>query len=348
MKKDIKKWQGNWKKMCGNNIPSKFLVCTVSILMFWSCSPRSSYQQRIDEYQVTPGKRYELAVAIGEYAHYFPDDVEILPEYAEILLTKGFYDECISICDHILERENNAWETYYTRAMAKSLIWDFDGSLNDLQIMLQNWKTTKKIEESQSLIRQYAEIHESIQILDKKIRDHPTEYSLYKNRGDLFLSMNEPVAAIADYRFCLDSAGFDHEVIWNKFRAEILNFDFEAAEQDIEQIRLSNIQDSMMNLELMSSLITDARNHSVIIKNDPGNIDSYLELARIFTFLEIEHKAIEYLSTALEIQPDNIQVKYHMAVVYAFSDKKDKASKILTELETQGVQVPDQLKKMIE
>lgn len=317
------------------------LVCLLS------CNSRNFYRQRIEKLDEGEDK-YLVAAAIGEYFHLFPEDITQLPRYADMLMQNGYFAECIDLCNNILQYDKKNWQVYYTRALAFSNIWEFNKSLRDLNTIFTLVKPGAEIAEQYQLTILYNSIYQKILTLDSLIAENPGNSGFYLQRANLYLNMNEPLPAITDYEYCLNLAGFNPDIVYNKLRAEILLKNFDQARKDIERIRSETLSNGLPDPDLLLKMTDDAETYEEMIRQDPDNITGYVEMARIFTFLKIENKAIEYLKSAQKIRPDNNQIKYNMALVYAMGGKTEQARQLVIELEGSGVKIPDQLKKMIE
>jgi tetratricopeptide (TPR) repeat protein len=357
--KDTKKLPDYWKRLSGNNsfcdilkkliiyniLKGKFLVIFLLIILF-SCTSKDHYRRRIDQMNAGEDK-YLVAASICEYWHLFPGDLKQLSIYAEILLQHGYFSECIELCDNILKEDKKNWQVYYTRALAFSDIWKFDKCISDFNTLFKLITPTAEMLEQYHSEEIYNNIYRKILSMDSLIAITPENSGLYLQRANLYLNMNEPLPAVADYQYCLDLKGFNPDIIYNKFRAEILLNDYEQAKKDIEMIRSTKVTAGSLDPDFLSKLVDDAKKYEDMIRENPGNITGYMEMAKIYTFLKIENKAVEYLKSAQKIQPDNEQIKYNLAVVYAVAGKMDLARQLVVELENSGVKIPEQLKKMI-
>ena len=316
------------------------------LILISSCSSRNGLQQKIDKLNHGDDS-YLVAASIGEYAHLYPDDIKQLSLYAELLLQYGYFNECVELCNNILNRDKKNWRVLYTRAIAFSNEWKFKNSISDFDAVF------KLVTPDDDILTQYhsAELYNNIYLnilsIDSMIKLNPGNSGLYLQRANYYLNMNEPGPAIADYEYCMDLGGFNADVIYNKFRAEIMLNEYEQAMKEIERIRSAGVKSGSLNPDFLSKIVDDTRNYEDMIKQNPDDIKGYIELAKIFTFLKVENKAVDYLKSAQKVQPDNEQVKYNLAIVYAMSGKKEQARKLVRELENSGVKVPKQLLEML-
>jgi tetratricopeptide (TPR) repeat protein len=353
-KRVIKESQNSWKRLSGNSFQGgilnrvytgKFLLIILMILIC-SCSSRNNLRLRIDKLNSGDDK-YLVAASIGEYAHLYPDDIKQLPIYAELLLQYGYFNECIELCNNILKKNSKNWHVHYTRAIAYSSEWNFKNSINDFDTVFNFIKPDETILAQYHAAQLYYDIYQKILSLDSMIAKNPDNSGLYLQRANFYLNMNEPGPAIADYDYCMEISGYSADIIYNKFRAEIMLNDLEQAKKDIERIRSEGVKSGSLNPDLLSKIVDDAKKYGDMVQQNPGNITGYIELARIFTFLKVENKAVDYLKSAQKVQPDNEQIKYNLAIFYAMAGKKDKARELVSELEKSGVNIPEQLKEML-
>jgi len=318
------------------------------LIILGGCSGEKRYHREIDQLLSQKQMRYQAAAKIGEYAYRFPEDLEQLAVYANTLLELGFNDECIEICNHILNLDKSNIKVLRTRAMAYANTWNFEESLHDLKtIKAGNNLNTSDIE-TLTIIRQHSAIYQEILKTDNKIKTSPSDFDLFRQRADFFLSMNEPEAAISDYQYFLDSSGFDLDVVLNKFRAGILAGDFAGAENDILLLRSHLGKDAPLDPGILSTILEETKRFTGMLNSQPGLIEPYTELARIFTTLDLEFKALDYLKQALKIQPGNDQIRYRMALVYVATGDTARAKDILTELKAAGLEIPGQLETILE
>jgi len=324
---------------------AEFLIIFLLILIS-SCSSRNSLQKKIDKLD-SGNDKYLVAASIGEYAHLYPDDIKQLALYAELLLKYGYFNESIDICNNILNKDRNNWHVHYTRAIAFSNQWEFKNSISDFDTIFKLVKPDEEILEQYQSTKLYNEIYLKILSLDSMIGANPENSELYLKRANLYLNMNEPGAAVADYDYCMDLSGFNADVIYNKFRAEIMLNDYDQAKKDIERIRSEGVKSGSLNPDFLSKIVDDTKKYQDIVNLNPDDISGYIELAKIFTFLKVENKAVDYLKSAQKIQPDNEQIKYNLAIVYAMAGKKEQARKLVGELENSGVTIPKQLLEML-
>jgi tetratricopeptide (TPR) repeat protein len=329
-----------------NRFLSGKLLIIFMLILISSCSSRNNLRQRIDKFN-SGNDKYLVAASIGEYAHLYPDDIKQLPLYAELLLQYGYFNECIELCNNILKKENKNWHVHYTRAIAYSNEWEFKNSINDFDTIFKLIKPDAEILAEYRAAILYSGIYQKILSLDSMIAENPANSELYLQRANLYLNMNEPGPAIADYDYCMDLSGFNEDIIYNKFRSEIMLDDYDQAKKDIDRIRSEGAKSGSLNPDLLSQIIDDAKKYEDMVQQNPGNITGYIEMARILTFLKIENKAVDYLKSAQKIQPDNEQIKYNLAIVYAMAGKKEQARELVKELESSGVNIPQQLKEML-
>jgi len=317
------------------------------LVLFFSCNSQNHYRRRIEQLNAGDDK-YLVAAAIGEYAYLFRADIEQLTVYAEILLQYGYFNECIDLCNNILESDRKNWQVYRTRAIAFSNIWEFSKSIRDFDTLFTLITPGEEVVKQYQSAELYNTIYRKILSLDSLVAADPGNGGLYLQRANLYLNMNEPLPAVADYQYCLDLTGFNPDIIYNKFRAELLMKDYDQARKDIDSIRYEASAIGLLDPDILSQMVDDAEKYEEMIRQNPDDITGLIEMARIFTFLKIENKAIEYLRSAEKIQPDNDQIRYRMAVVYAMAGKTSQARQLVTELEQSGIRVPDQLKKILE
>jgi tetratricopeptide (TPR) repeat protein len=326
--------------------PAVRILLLFLLILISSCSSRKSWQQKIDKLNAGDDK-YLVAASIGEYAHLYPDDIKQLSLYAELLLQYGYFNECIDLCNNILNNDNKNWHVRYTRAIAFSNEWKFKNSIADFDTIFKLVTPDEDILAQYHSAELYNDIYLKIHSLDSMIAENPENSELYLHRANLYLNMNEPGPAISDYEYCTDLSGFNVDVIYNKFRAEIMLNDYDQATKDIERIRSEGLKSGSLNPDFLSKIVDDTRKYEYLIKQNPGDITGYIELAKIFTFLKVENKAVDYLKSAQKVQPDNEQIKYNLAIVYAMAGKKDQARELVSELEKSGVTVPKQLMEML-
>jgi tetratricopeptide (TPR) repeat protein len=322
------------------------LIILSQLILVFSCSSRNNWQQKIDKLN-TADDKYPVAASIGEYAHLFPEDVKQLSLYAEMLLQYGYFNECVELCNNILNKDKKNWQVQHTRAIAFSNEWKFTNSIRDFETVFKLVKPDAEILSQFNSTELYNDIYLKILSLDSLIAINPENSGLYLKRANLYLNMNEPVVAVADYEYCLDLTGFNPDIMYNKLRAEIMMNDYTRAMKDIERIKSEKVIPGSLNPDFLSKLVADVKKYEEMIKQNPGEITGYLEMAKIFTFLKIENKAVDYLKSAQKIQPDNEQIKYNLAIVYAMSGKKEQARELVHELETSGATIPKQLLEML-
>ncbi len=316
------------------------------LILISSCSSRNSLQQKIDKLNSGDDK-YLVAASIGEYAHLYPNDIKQLSLYAELLLQYGYFNECIELCNNILDKDNKNWHVHYTRAIAFSNDWKFKNSISEFDTILKLVTPDEEILEQYHSAKLFNDIYFKILSIDSMIRRSPENSELYLQRANLYLNMNEPAPAVADYEICLEMSGFSPDIIYNKLRAELILDDYEAAKKDIERIRSEEPTHGSLNPDFLSKIVDDTRKYEDMIRQNPDDITGYIELAKIFTFLKVENKAVDYLKSAQKFQPDNEQIKYNLAIVYAMAGKKEQARELVSELENSGVTVPKQLLEML-
>jgi tetratricopeptide (TPR) repeat protein len=329
-----------------NFLSGKSLIIFLFIFLL-SCTSKDYYRRKIEELNAGDDK-YLVAASIGEYAHLFPDDIKQLTLYAEIFLQYGYFSECAELCSNILKTDRKNWHAYYARAIAFSNLWEFQKSIRDFDTLFTFITPDADINEQYNSAKLYENIYRKILKMDSLIALAPDNSGLYLQRANLYLNMNESQAAAADYQYCLDLAGFNPDVLYNKFRAEMLLKDFDDAVKDIEIIRSEKSTAGFLDPDLLSKIVDDAKKYEDMIRQNPNDITGFVEMARIFTFLKIENEAISYLKSAQKLQPDNKQIKYHLAVVYAMAGKTNQARQLVMELEQSGMKIPDQLKAMLE
>lgn len=329
---------------------SRFLtgkfVLIILLILIYSCSSRNNLRQQINKLNSGDDK-YLVAASIGEYAHLYPDDIKQLQLYTELLLQYGYFNECIELCNNTLKKDNKNWHVHYTRAIAYSNEWEFKESINDFDTIFKFIKPDAEILAQYHAAVIYSDIYQKILSLDSMIAENPANSELYLQRANLYLNMNEPGSAIADYDYCMDLSGFNEDIIYNKFRSEIMLNDYDQAKKDIERIRSEGVKSGSLNPDLLTKIVDDAKKYEDLVQQNPGDITGYIEMARIFTFLKVENKAVDYLKSAQKVQPDNEQIKYNLAIVYAMAGKKEEARELVSELEKSGVNVPEQLKEML-
>ena len=336
-----------WIRSSGRWLQQLFIVL-LEVMILSGCSGDQRYHREISKLMTEQKVQYETAALIGEYQHFFPENTKQLAGYAQTLLEYGFYDECIHVCNHVLNKEKDSWSVLYTRAVAYSNIWKFDNSLADFEKLdKNNWLDPDKNDLFVTISQQDA-IFQEILLLNQQIRENTDRLDLFSQRGNLYLSMNEPEPAIFDYQYFLDSSGYNLDVILNKFRAEILTGDFTAAEEDVRQIKQNYHAGAPLNPDVLTGILNETKKYTEQVKSNPEQIQPYFELARIFTSLNLEFQAIEKLRIAQSIEPDNLQIRYRMALVFISANEPDKAKKILLELQANGMQLPDQLRTYIE
>jgi len=316
------------------------------ILLLSACDPSARQREEIEK-RAAKNDPYALAVKIGEYVHNHPEEMDHLPDYARLLLENGYYEECIHLCNQILQHVPGDYFTMHTLAMANYQLLDLDKSLALYRKIMTEPQVNPLIEKDyrQTLIQN--ELYDQVKSLDSAIGVTGLKYDLVLQRAGLFLKMNEGKAAMADYALYLDSAGYDRDVAFNRFRAAILSTWPNEAEKEIQRIsKQSNPEDSLN--QRLTKILADTRAGIAAIKTTPESPKGYELMAKSLVFLKLEPEAIPYLEKAFTLDKENISLRLRLAYVYAHTGSKDEARILVEPLILQGKTIPAQIRKMLE
>ncbi len=285
-----------------------------------------------------------MALLIGEYANRFPDDLEVLTRHSKLLLERGYFREAMLLANSIISRDSNKSKAWHTSAMARAEMWQFSSSLNDLEEYCKMKGVEPELNADYRNIKVMEQIHGLIQDTDRSISNAPDSAALYRERADLLLKMNRPLAARADYRYLFELQYNEQDFIFNLLRSGFLLEEFPEAQKDLEVFQKRYPDHSMTGLELFESLIRSAVK---LENNKPSETDYLVEMARIYASAQLETKAISYLQRALQSDPGNLNIKYRMAVVYLMKKELKTARRLARELQEAGFNLPDQFTEQI-
>ncbi len=316
------------------------------IVMLTACDPSARQREEIEK-QAAKNDPYTLAVKIGEYVHNHPEEMDHLPEYARLLLENGYYAECIHLCNLILQQVPEDYFTMHTLAMANYQLLDFERSLALYRKLMTEPPVNPLIEKGYRQTIVQNELYDQVKSLDSEIGVSGQKFDLVLQRAGLFLKMNEGKAAMADYEWYLDSAGYDRDVAFNRFRAAILSTLPDEAEKEIQRISKQNTKEDSLNQRL-TIILADTRAGIAAIKTTPESPKGYELVAKSLVFLQLEPEAIPYLEKAFTLDKENTSLRLRLAYVYAHTGNKDEARILVEPLRRQGKAIPAQIRKMLE
>jgi len=302
-------------------------------------------QKEIDHACNTPGNAYQMAVAIGEYVHLYPDDDVIADKFIKYLFEKGYFRESLHLSQFVLKRNPENGIAWFYSAQSYSVLYRFtEAEKCFTHLIKQNPSDNDEIDDAYRKFQVRKKIFLAISSIDSLISLNGSD-SLFKKRADLLLSGNELTAALSDYRYYLARVSDDADALLNKFRAEMISRQYDSA--GLTAIRLRQVKKENKVYTRLGELVPLARAADKKIANDPGHPDGYVEKARILLLLRFEQDAIDNLLKAISLKPSDPALRFRLALAYQASGQEDKARKLLTELQAQGIKIPEELQKKL-
>lgn len=280
------------------------------------CNGRMEFREKIKRLATDPG--FDMARSIGEYVHKYPDDTEVFSSYARLLLDAGYVRESILLARKALLLENHNNQTLLTLAMALARDWQYEESLKVYTELLKKDPQNGLVLQGYAKTRMHGDIYGQVQAMDSVLEENLGDYGLIRRRADLLLKMQEGKAALADYEWYLDSAGYDAEASFNRFRAAILTGQIGEAEKETDRMNSAdpNAPPQLVNLR---EILNDSRTGWEMMKSSPGLPKGYELTAKSLVYLRLEPAAIPYLEKAYSIDPGNAALKKRLAYVYSVS-----------------------------
>lgn len=318
-------------------IPSVLLIC--------SCNSASTRQKAIQALQ-EKNDSYALALKIGEYAHEYPGDLNHLPEYARILFSLGYFSESIHLSECILLKSPRDNFTRLTLAMAYRHIFNFSKSEKLFLELLASppFDPLVTAEYQRTIIQ--ARLYREVRKCDSMVGLWGNNHEVILRRADLLLKMNEGKASMADYALFLDSAGYNRDASFNRFRAAILNNLPDEAEKEIKRTR-ENLLPQDPLADQLSNILNDTRSGYAKISESPRAPEGYMLVGKSLVFLKMEAESIPYLEKALSLSSRDVPVRMRLAYVYALSGRKEDARNLVRQLITEGNDVPEELLQLL-
>jgi tetratricopeptide (TPR) repeat protein len=191
-----------------------------------------------------------------------------------------------------------------------------------------------------------AGLYRDIQWCDSLIRVSGMRFDIILHRADLLLKMGKGKAAMADYALVLDSAGYDRDASFNRFRAAVLTSLPDEAEKEIERTKMNIPRDDPFIAQL-SAILADTRSGLQKINESPAAPEGYVLMAKSLVFLKMETESIPYLEKALSLDKQNAQLMLRLAYVYILSGRGDEAKILVRQVSDRGLRIPDELQKML-
>jgi len=298
--------------------------------------------KEIDRAYQTPGNAYQMAVAIGEYVHQYPDDKVLAEKFIKYLYEKGYFRESLHLAQSVLQRNPEDGTAWFYSAQAYSALYRFPEAEKCFTRLMKQNSSDNAIYNAYRKFQVRKRIFGSVASLDSLISLTNSD-SLYRKRADLLLTANEVNAALSDYRYYLGRVSFDADALLNKFRAEMISRQYDSA--GVTALRLSQAKKEKQVFARFAELVPQAREADEKIDKNPGHPDGYVEKARILLLLRFEQEAIDNLLTAVSLKPADPALRFKLALAYQVSGQEDKARELLKELQAQGIKLPEELRK---
>ncbi len=322
-------------------------TCTLFLLMlvflFTSCT-KNRLRKNIESYQ-KEDNQYKIALSIGEYFHKYPNDHEYLEKMAKLLLENGYFMECIEICNHLDNQGKNSKNIIQTRAIAhykklnlQKALADFNKIINDLS----PWAIIKYQE-----AKEKQEIFNKIQEINQQLLYQPGDHSFLKKRGELYIKAKEPKAAMLDFLYFLKNEEYNDDVAYNLFRTAVAQEDFEKAREVIKIVTRYQKQ-SLIEVSILENILSEVLKAHELIQTNHEKKEGKMLLAKVYMQISMEYLAVDILEELKGKYPMDNVILYRLALLYSLSGQKEEGKKIITELKSKGLKIPEELSKTFE
>lgn len=317
-----------------------FLV--VLSLAMVSCK-KTAMLKEIDRAYKIPGSEYQMAVAIWEYVHQYFDDEVVMDNFMKYLYEKGYFRECLHLAQSSLHRNPENHKAWFYSGMAFSALYRFPEAEHCFAYLMKN-SSDFDVSAAYKKFQIRKRIFTTISSLDSLISLSHSD-TLFKNRADLLLKVNEVNAALSDYRYFLNRVGFNADALLNKFRAEMISRQYDSASLTTTWLRQA--KEDKQVFSKLEGLVSQARIADEKIFKNPEQPDGYIEKARILLLLRFEQDAIDNLLTAISLKPSDPTLRFKLALAYQVAGQEDKALELMKELQAQGFKLPKELQNKL-
>lgn len=247
-------------------------------------------------------RNYAEAVKLLEQAITFePQNAQYLHELAIVYNLAGNYDASLSLCERLLEKYQRNINVLITKSQALLKLDKFEEVIYVTnQILKQDEANISAINNKSIALKALCQWQEALTLLDKGltlVEDHPT---LLKNKASCLVLLGKHQQASEIYLALtkkepedLDSHHWLNLIYWEQAEENFLN------------------------------------SYEYAIKQQPKNISLYVEKSKKHILAKQYDQADEVLTKALNIEPNNIQLKLQLGVLKRETRQFDESFSLL-------------------
>jgi len=247
--------------------------------------------------------------------------------WAELYVKNNRYAEAINHYSKTLEIKNDFYTVYSMRAHCYEQIGKLDEAISDYETYAK-YSSSKTYD---SALTKLKNKRGELQELDKNVEMDPQNISLYFDRSDFWLEINNIEEALNDYSKINSLDPENEELYWQ--RASILKKENRLVEAIKDYSKLAELYPDdpgcyfhRAELLVKENRFDEATNdYTKLIEIEPNNIDFYFLRAENFTKANKLSEALNDYNIINEIAPYNEKAYFHKGKIYGLEKKWEDA-----------------------
>jgi tetratricopeptide (TPR) repeat protein len=312
---------------------STFYYILSLILLLGACSGES-YRKHIQalekEYRKTGQKHFELYNAYMDYCESYPGDSTYIIKASVFLLSNSMEEDAVGLLSGLIKQYPGYAAAYAHRADAYFRMNMMDSVIADISKAEKNAISPEKYSKRKGFyLRQKAGM-QKIDSLDQVLKEKPHDTTAYLQRGQVFLQLNNPNAAVFDFNktLALDSAyapGYYHLgrafLVMDSSAIAKQNYR-KAAKLEPENKIYAN---ALKRMEFQAQLEKELQAVNAKIDQNPQSHLFYLDKARVYAKYRYYEKALETILHAKQLNDLDPNVYHALAIVNLRMGNTDEA-----------------------